>query len=126
MFSKRKPQGRITYPKDRGSVPRLFRVEGTIDTMPAGQFLVVAVHVAGLIWPKGRVQADNGSWNCQVHEGGDPPNGNFALALWLVGRQGYDEIAAWLERGENIGHYPGLHQIRDGIKLHSITLRLKS
>jgi hypothetical protein len=94
--------------------------------MPAGQLLVVAVHVAGLIWPKGLVQADNGSWTCQLHEGGDPPNGRFALSLWLVGTQGVDEITAWLERGENTGHYPGLYQIRDGIKLHSITLRLKS
>lgn len=126
MFFNRTPQGRISIPKDRDSVPRLFQAEGTFDALPAGQYLVVAVQVAGLIWPKALVQADSGSWTCQVHEGGDPPNGRFALSLWLVGSQGQDEITAWLERGENTGHYPGLHQIRDGIKLHSISLRLKS
>lgn len=126
MFSKRTLQGRITVPVNRASVPRLFQAEGTIDALPAGQYLVVAVQVAGLIWPKALIQADNGSWTCQVHEAGDPPNGRFALSLWLVGSQGYDEITAWLERGQNSGHYPGLYPIKDGSKLHSITLRLKS
>ena len=126
MFSKRNPQGRITYPRNRGSVPRLFRAEGTIDDTPAGQHLVVAVEVAGLIWPKALVPADSGSWTCQVHEGGNPPSGRFALSLWLTGSQGYDEITAWLETGTRTGHYPGLWQIKVGVKLHSITLRLEA
>jgi hypothetical protein len=126
MFSKRKPQGRIMVPMKRASVPRLFQAQGTIAALPARQHLVVAVEVAGLIWPKALVQVDNGLWSCQVHENGDPPSGRFVLSLWLVGRQGQDEITAWLERGESSGHFPGLHQIRDGIKLHSISLRLKS
>jgi hypothetical protein len=54
------------------------------------------------------------------------PNGRFALSLWLVSSRGYDEVAAWLEHGKRTGDYPGLGQIKDGVKLHSITLRLES
>jgi hypothetical protein len=120
------PRGRINAPKNRASVPRHFRAEGTIDDLPAGQHLLLVVQVGGLLWPKGQVQVNNRSWTAQVHEGGHPPNGRFALSLWLVGSRGYEEIAAWLERGKRTGDYPGLERIKDGAKLHSITLRLES
>jgi hypothetical protein len=125
-FLNHNPQGRINLPRNRDSVPRLFRAEGTIDNLPAGQHLLLVVQVGGLMWPKGQVQVNNASWTTQVHEGGHPPNGRFALSLWLVSSRGYDEVAAWLEHGKRTGDYPGLGQIKDGVKLHSITLRLES
>jgi hypothetical protein len=125
MLFNRNPQGRIHHPRNRDLVSRRFRAEGTIDGPPAGQHLLLVVEVGGLMWPKGKVRAKNGSWASEVYEGGTPPEGRFTLSLYLVSRKGYDEIAAWLERGELTGHYPGLGQIKDGIKLHSITLRLK-
>ena len=126
MCSKRRLQGKITVPANRAWVQRLFQAKGTIDTLPTGQHLVIAVQVAGLIWPKALVRVDNGSWTCQVHEGGDPPNGRFALSLWIVSSRGQDEIVNWLERGRRTGDYPGLWRITDGAKLHSITLRLEA
>ena len=126
MFFNRNPQGRIHYPRNRDSVSRLFRAEGTIDSLPEGQHLLLVVEVGGLMWPKGKVRVNNTSWASEVYEGGTPPDGNFALSLYLVSSKGYDEIAAWLERGKLTGDYPGLGQIKDGIKLHSIKLRLES
>ena len=125
MFFKREPRGRISYPGDRDLVPRLFRAEGTIDRLPAGQHLLLVVQVGGLMWPKGEVQVRNTSWTSEVYEGGSPPNGNFTLSLYLVSDRGYGEIAAWLERGKLTGDYPGLGQIRDGVRLHSVRLRLE-
>ncbi len=126
MFLNRKPKGRINYPRNRDSIPRLFRAEGTIDRLPAGQHLLLVVQVGGLMWPKGEVQVDHTSWASEVYEGGTPPNGNFTLALYQVSAEGYGEIAAWLEHGKSTGHYPGLGRIKDGVKLHSIKLRLES
>jgi len=126
MFFNRKLKGRINYPGNRDRVPRLFRAEGVIDRLPAGQHLLLAVQVGGLTWPKGEVQVDRTSWASEVYKGGTPPNGNFTLALYLVGAKGYDEIAAWLERGKLTGDYPGLGQIKHGVRLHSIKLRLES
>jgi hypothetical protein len=126
MFFDRKSRGRINYPKNGDRVPRLFRAEGTIDSLPAGQHLLLVVQIGGLMWPKGEVQVNHTSWTSEVYEGGTPPNGDFTLALYLVRDKGYDEIAAWLERGNLTGDYPGLGHIKDGIKLHSIKLRLES
>lgn len=126
MLFNRKPKGRIRYPGDRDVVPRRFRASGTIDRFPAGQHLLLVVHVGGLMWPKGNVQVDNTSWISEVYEGGDPPDGRFTLSLYLVSGKGHDEIAAWLEHGKLTGHYPGLGHIKDGVRLHSVRLRLKS
>ena len=125
MFFNRKPKGRINYPESRDLVPRLFRAEGTIDSLPAGQHLLLVVQVGGLMWPKGQAQVRNTSWTSKVYEGGSPPKGNFTLALYLVGDKGYDEIAAWLERGKLTGDYPGLAHLRDSVRLHSVRLRLE-
>jgi hypothetical protein len=126
MFFNRKPKGRINYPKNRDLVPRLFQAEGSIDRLPAGQHLLLVVQVGGLMWPKGEVQVRNTSWTSEVYEGGSPPNGDFTLALYLVSDKGYDEIATWLEHGKLTGDYPGLEQIKDGVRLHSVRLRLES
>jgi hypothetical protein len=119
------PQGRINYPKNRDLVPRLFRAEGTIDRLPAGQHLLLVVQVGGLTWPKGEVQVRDTAWTSEVYEGGSPPNENFTLSLYLVSDRGYVEIAAWLERGKLTGDYPGLARLRDGARLHSVRLHLE-
>ena len=125
MFFDRHPQGRINQPRNRDWVSRLFRTEGTIDRLPAGQHLLLVVEVGELMWPKGQVQVNETSWTSEVYEGGTPPNGRFKLSLYSVSDKGYDEIAVWLERGKLTGHYPGLGQIKDGVRLHSIKLRLE-
>jgi hypothetical protein len=125
MFFNRKPKGRIRYPGDRDVVPRRFRAEGTVDSLPAGQHLLLVVEVGGLMWPKGKAQVNDSSWTSDVYEGGTPPDGRFTLSLYLVSSEGYGEIAAWLEHGKLTDHYPGLGHIKDGVKLHSIKLRLK-
>jgi hypothetical protein len=126
MFFNRKPKGRINYSGNHDLVPRLFRAEGTIDHLPAGQHLLLVVQVGGLMWPKGEAQVRNTSWTAKVYEGGSPPNGVFTLSLYLVSDKGYDEIATCLERGKLTGDYPGLEQIKDGVRLHSVKLRLES
>jgi hypothetical protein len=126
MFFDRNPQGRIQYPQNGDLVPRRFRAEGTVNNLPAGQHLLLVVEVGGLMWPKGKVQVKNTSWASEVHEEGAPPDGKFTLSLYWVSSKGYDEIAVWLERGKATGDYPGLGRIKDGIKLHSIKLRLES
>ena len=126
MFFNRKPKGGISYPRNRDLVPRRFQAQGTIDRLPAGQHLLLVVEVGGLMWPKGEVQVRNTSWTSEVYEGGTPPDGRFTLSLYLVSDQGYDEVAAWLERGRLTGDYPGLGQIKDSVRLHSIQLRLES
>jgi hypothetical protein len=78
------------------------------------------------MWPKGVAQVNDTSWTSEVHEGGEPPAGHFILSLYLVSGKGYEEIAAWMERGKLTGDYPGLGRIRHGTRLHSINLRLKS
>jgi hypothetical protein len=125
-FLNRKTQGRINSPGNGDRVSRLFRAEGTIDGLPAGQHLLLLVEVGGLKWPKCEVQVNNTSWDANVYEGGTPPHGKFTLSLYAVSRKGYDEIAAWLERGKATGDYPGLGQFKDGIRLDTITLRLES
>ena len=82
MFSNRKPKGRINYPENRHLTPRLFRAKGTIDSLPAGQRVVLVVQVSGLLWPKGEVKVNGASWTSEVHEGGMPPGGNFTLSLF--------------------------------------------
>ena len=124
-FFNRNPRGRINQPGNRALVPRRFQAQGTVASVPAGQHLLLAVAVGGLLWPKGKVQVDGTSWSAEVYEGGNPPGGNFALSLYLVSSQGYDEIAAWIERGRLTGDYPGLVRIKDGVQLHSIRLRLE-
>lgn len=124
MFFNRKPKGRIDHPGNHALVPRLFRAEGKVESLPAGQHLLLVVEVGGWMWPKGKVRANHGSWTSEVYEGGTPSDGKFTLSLFLVSDIGYDEVAAWLERGKLTGDYPGLGQIRDGIRLHSVRLRL--
>jgi MFS family permease len=126
LFFDRNPQGKITHPRNGDLISRLFRAEGTVDSLSDDQHLMLVVEVGGLMWPKGEVQVKNTSWTSEVYEEGTPPDGDFTLSLYLVGDKGYDEIVAWLERGELTGDYPGLVQIKDGIKLHSIKLCLGS
>ena len=126
MFFHPNPQGRINQPRNHDRVPRRFRAEGSIHRLPAGQHVLLVVEVGGLMWPKGEVQVRNTSWTSEVYEGGSPPNGNFTLSLYLVSDKGYDEIAAWLERGKLTGDYPGLERIKDGVRLHRVRLRLAS
>jgi len=126
MFSNWAPQGRILRPRARELVQRLFRAEGSVDSLPAGQHLLLVVQVEGLMWPKGQIQVNNGSWTAQVHEAGHPSDGLFVLSLWMVSSRGYGEVVAWLEHGGHTGEYPGLWQIKDGVELHSITLRLRA
>lgn len=121
----RKPGGRIRFPANGSAVPRLFRAEGTVENLPASKQLLLAVEVAGLMWPKAQVQTIDGAWSAEVHEDGAPPDGRSALSLYMTSTEGYGEVAAWLERGRLTGDYPGLGRSRDGIKLHSIRLRLK-
>jgi hypothetical protein len=126
MFFKRKPQGKINLPQSRAVVSRLFRAEGTADNLPTDKHLFLVVQVGGLLWPKSEVQVNNSAWVSEIHEGGNPPNGQFTLSLYLVSRKAYENIAAWEERGQTTGHYSGLRSIGAGIKLHSIKLRLES
>lgn len=125
MFSKHNPKGRIKSPKSRSAVSRHFQVEGTVNNMTADQHLILAIRVDGLLWPKGEVQMNGSIWKSEVHENGNPPRGKFTLELYRVENNGYDEIITWLARGEQTGHYPGLRKINNGVKLHSIKLRLK-
>jgi hypothetical protein len=126
VLSNRNPRGRINRPRDRGSVPRRFRVEGAIDNLPAGKQLLLVVEIGGLMWPKGQAPVDGGSWVSEVYEGGWPPNGRFTLSLFLISDQGYDEVATWLEHGKRTGGYPGLGRIREATRLHSVKLRLEA
>jgi hypothetical protein len=126
MLSNRNARGKITYPRNRDSVPRLFRAEGTVDNLPPGQQLVLAVEIGGLLWPKGKVQVNGRSWASEVYEGGSPPSGKFALSLYLVSDTSYGEIAAWLEHGRRTGDYPGLGRIREATRLHIVKLRLET
>lgn len=126
MLANRNPRGRIYYPRNRDWVPRFFRAEGTVDNLPAGQQLLLAVEIDGLVWPKGKVQIIGSSWISEVHEAGSPPNGQFTLSLYLVSDRGYGEIATWLEHGRLSGGYPGLERIRDATRLHSVKLRLEA
>jgi hypothetical protein len=103
MVFNRNPKGRIKYPRNRDWVSGHFRAEGSIDRLPAGRHLILAVGVGGLIWPKGEVQIDNTSWAFEVYEGGTPPGGRFKLSLFLVGSKGYDAVTAWLDHGRLTG-----------------------
>jgi hypothetical protein len=126
MVFKRAPRGKITKPKNRSSVPRLFQVGGVIERLPAEQSLFLVVQVGGLMWPKTEVQPAGASWSAEIHEGGWPPNGEFALSLYLVGQEGYVEITDWLARGDSTGHYPGMRRIKDSVRLHSTHLKLQT
>jgi len=125
MFFRRGPEGKIVKPTNHSSVARVFQAEGTIERLPTGQHLFLIVRVEGLMWPKVEVVADESTWAAEVHEEGSPPNGEFSLSLCSVGREGYEKITAWLDRGESTGHYPGLRRIKDSVTLHSIALKLR-
>ncbi len=125
MLFQRKYKGRILSPRNRGLVQRHFRAEGTVESLPEDQHLLLVIQVDGLMWPKGKVQVNDGTWWGQVHEGGTPPDGRFLLSLYLVTDRGYAEIISWLERGKETSHYPGLRKIRGGTSLHTVSLQLK-
>lgn len=118
-------QGRILRPANGSAIRRHFRAEGNVEGLPSGHHLLLVVEVAGLMWPKGEVQAIDGAWAAEVHEDGAPPDGRFALSLYMTSDRGYGDVAAWLERGRLTDDYPGLERIRDGVKLHSVRLRLQ-
>jgi len=118
------PKGKINLPGNNASVPRHFQAGGTIADLPPGQHLFLVVEVEGLMWPKGEAQLQNMAWTCDVYEGGDPPGGRFALSLFAIGGQGFETVTAWLERGKATDSYPGMEHIPQGIRLHSIRLRL--
>ncbi len=119
-----RPQGKINNPRSNASVPRRFHTEGSVNNLSAGQHLFLVVEIDGLMWPKGEAQIKNTGWTCEVHEGGEPPGGRFALSLFVVGEPAYEAINDWLDRGKATDDYPGLEDLSDGIKLHSIPLRL--
>ena len=125
MLFNRNPKGRIKYPINRASVPRLFRVEGIIIGQQAGQHLFLVVQVGSLFWPKCELVVTGKSWVAEVHEKGWPPNGKFMLSLYLVNATGYDEIVAWQKRGRLTDSFPGLRSVKGAIKLHSIKLCLE-
>ena len=125
MFFNRSAQGKIHAPKNGDLVPRHFRAEGSIGNLPADRRLLLVIQVGGLVWPKGEVRVNETTWASEVYEGGTPPDGKFTLSLYSVSSKGFQEIATWLEHGKLTGHYPGLKQVKDGIKLHSIKLRLQ-
>lgn len=125
MFFKRYPRSKIKRPCNRDAVSRIFQAEGTIDCSLADQHLLLVVETGGLMWPKGEVQVSDTIWRSTVDEKGTPPDGKFTLSLYWISDQVSGEIAAWLARGRLTDHYPGLTQIKDGIKLHSISLRLE-
>jgi len=126
MLFNRKPKGRITRPSDGDAVPRRFRAQGTVSRLPDDQHLLLVVQVSGLMWPKGDVPVVDGAWSTEVHEEGSPPGGRFHLALYRVGARGYEEVVAWLDRGQATDSYPGLRRIEGGVRLHRIRLRLRS
>ncbi len=123
-MNKLRPQGKIDIPRNNASVSRRFHAEGSVNNLPAGQHLFLVVEIDGLMWPKSEAQIKNASWKCEVHEGGEPPGGRFTLSLFLVGATGYEAINGWLDRGKMTQDYPGLENLIESIKLHSIQLRL--
>jgi hypothetical protein len=120
------PQGKINLPEDNAMVSRNILAEGTAADLPAGRYLFLVVEVDGLMWPKCEVEVKNLTWTCEVCEGGNPPGGRFGLSLFMVGDRGYADINAWLERGKMTGDYPGIMNLKDSIRLHSVWLRLSS
>ncbi len=119
-----RPQGTITTPPNNALVPRRFHAEGSVNNLSAGQHLFLVVEIDGLMWPKGKVQWQDTSWTGEVLEGGDPPEGRFTLSLFAVGGKGFEAVTAWLKRGEATDSYPGLVNIDESIRLHSVRLRL--
>lgn len=119
----KKPQGQINFPEDGDVVSRSFRAKGSIDKLPSGSHLYLAVEVEGLVWPK--VEVAGTPWSGEVYEGGEPPEGRFDLVLYLIEDEGHRRIMAWLENGKRTGDYPGFRELLGSQRLHGIKLRLK-
>ncbi len=119
-----KPQGKINIPLNNALVSRQFHAEGSVSNLSAGQHLFLVVEIDGLMWPKVEAQCQGTSWTGEVYEGGEPPDGRFTLSLFAVGGKGFEAVTAWLKRGEATDSYPGLVNIDESIRLHSVRLRL--
>lgn len=102
-----KPTGKILAPQPSERVARTIDVSGTVADLPPGYTVWLAIRVGTLWWPKEpRVVPSGTTWSATVSEGGNPPDGRFAILLLLANRGATEELQEWFKRSD----YAGLQQ----------------
>lgn len=122
--AQRKPTGRILAPQQNEQVARTVDVSGSVENLPPGYTLWLAVRIGDLWWPKEPKVFPSGSkWSGTLSEGGNPPQGRFTILLLLANRGASEEIDKWLKRGD----YAGLRRdVMNGIEvLDEVNVRLR-
>ena len=101
-------KGRIEAPPDKSRVSRHFNVSGTISGGPIRHLWLIE-RIANQHWPKEpELSPANGSWQGEVNEGGNPPNGTFEILLVDVSAETAKKFQNWLQTGHRTGSYPGI------------------
>lgn len=118
--------GTIRLPTDSSSVDRHILAEGDIISLPEIAWLWLVIEIGDLKWPKEPgVSVSGNAWTGEAYEGGTPPNGQFTLSLYVMGKAGFDQIKKWIDQGHRSGNYPGLSVIDNSRRLDSVNLRFR-
>lgn len=99
----------IINPEDGATVNRAFRVKGKTISIANDEHLWLAVEIGKLIWIKEpKIRGSDRNWNVEIVEGGNPPEGKFALLLIKVKKEGQEYITAWINKCKSTGDCPGI------------------
>ncbi|MDD2402791.1 MAG: toll/interleukin-1 receptor domain-containing protein [Clostridia bacterium] len=119
-------RGTFRRPVENSKVDRNILAEGDIIGFPKEASLWLVIEIGALKWPKEPcVSITGNSWVGEAFEGGTPPNGEFKLALYIVGKEGNIQINDWLENGHKNNSYPGIKILKGARKLDCIKLKLR-
>lgn len=110
----------IAQPANGARVAGQVEVMGTLSgPMPADTRLWIVVRQGDLMWPKDPpVDVIGQNWSKSVDLGG---RGRYSLVLMLVGKEGQEQINAWIRHGMETHSFPGLTRIR-GVVLAQVSI----
>jgi hypothetical protein len=111
----------IAEPAAGSQVISPIRLKGKVTgELPQGHELWFVVRKGSLMWPKDpAVFVVGEDWSATVNEG---TRGEFSLVLFLVGKDGQEQIKRWIEAGRATGHFPGLEKI-EGKPVAQVTVQ---
>ena len=118
-------QGEILYPADNAEVTSAFRLTGTLQGIPSGYTVWIAVKKEEHRWIKeSNISSQDKKWAVNITTN-EYSGQDIMIQLLVVDKNGKKQISNWFEKGLEDDSWPGLQDIEGSTVLDFVPLKIK-
>jgi hypothetical protein len=116
--------GEIVLPINKSTIDKKFTISGTLNELPAQQFIYLVENRETLFWPKYALGNTSGTWKKQLTA--HTKKGQYSTYLLAkVDKKGQKIFENWFKTSRKTGKYPGMKQIEFAEAVAKIRVKTK-